>query len=167
VLDTVFGLPAHPLLVHATVVLVPLAAVFVALAASWPRARRVLGWFTVATAAVALGLVPLSTESGEHLESHLPASDLIEQHAQLADGLLPWVGAMVVTSAALVFLDRRGPRGVLTSRPLALTVAALALIATAGTVTQVVRIGHSGATAVWSDVPAGSAGKAAEDRAGD
>lgn len=31
--DTIFGLPMHPLVVHATVVIVPLAALVVALAA--------------------------------------------------------------------------------------------------------------------------------------
>lgn len=38
-LDTIFGLPIHPLLVHATVVIVPLAAVLVLLTALWPAAR--------------------------------------------------------------------------------------------------------------------------------
>ncbi len=35
----IFGLPAHPLVVHATVVLVPLAALLVAAAALWPALR--------------------------------------------------------------------------------------------------------------------------------
>ncbi len=36
---TVMGLPLHPLVVHATVVLVPLAAVAVLLHTFWPAAR--------------------------------------------------------------------------------------------------------------------------------
>ena len=39
-LDTIFGLPVHPLVVHATTVIVPSAAVAVLLAAVWPRFRR-------------------------------------------------------------------------------------------------------------------------------
>lgn len=41
--DTIFGLPLHPLVVHATEVIVPLAAVLVVLTAAWPRFRRWAG----------------------------------------------------------------------------------------------------------------------------
>lgn len=40
---SVFGLPVHPLVVHATVVFVPLAAVFVLASALWPAFRRWAG----------------------------------------------------------------------------------------------------------------------------
>lgn len=36
-LDTIFGLPVHPLIVHAPVVVVPAAAIAVLLATVWPR----------------------------------------------------------------------------------------------------------------------------------
>ena len=42
-LDTIAGLPIHPLIVHATVVIVPAAALAVALAALVPRFRRWAG----------------------------------------------------------------------------------------------------------------------------
>ncbi len=61
---TVFGLPAHPLIVHATVVLVPAAALAVLVAALWPRFRAWAGWGPLALAVVALVLTPLSTSSG-------------------------------------------------------------------------------------------------------
>jgi uncharacterized membrane protein len=66
-LDQLFDLPAHPLLVHVPVVLVPLA-LFVSLVALVPRARRI-----AAPAAAALALVGgigvvLATGSGENLE---------------------------------------------------------------------------------------------------
>ena len=38
--ETVFGLPTHAIVVHATVVLLPLAALVVLLHAFWPAARR-------------------------------------------------------------------------------------------------------------------------------
>ena len=66
--ETVFGLPTHAIVVHATVVLVPLASLVVLLHAFWPAARRRLGVVTPLLAGVALVLVPLSTESGEDLE---------------------------------------------------------------------------------------------------
>src|SRR3954451_6781385 len=64
-LDPVFGLPVHALVVHATVVIVPTAAISVLLAAVWPRFRRWAGWGPGALAVVALVLTPISTSSGE------------------------------------------------------------------------------------------------------
>ena len=48
---TVFGLPLHPLIVHATVVVVPAAALAVLLATFWPRFRRWASWGPAAAAA--------------------------------------------------------------------------------------------------------------------
>ena len=47
---TVFGLPLHPLIVHATVVIVPTAALAVLLATFWPRFRRWASWGPLALA---------------------------------------------------------------------------------------------------------------------
>ncbi len=149
-LDTVFGLPVHALVVHATVVVVPTAAVAVVLAALWPRFRRWAGWLPLVLSAVAVALVPLSTSSGEELEKRVGRSSLVEQHAHLADGLLPWVIGLLVVAVLLAFTTRRTR----TPRGLALAGAVLAVVAGAGTAVQVVRIGHSGAQAAWSDVAA-------------
>jgi len=43
ILDSLFGLPAHPLLVHGAVVLVPLAALGTIVIAFWPAARELIG----------------------------------------------------------------------------------------------------------------------------
>jgi hypothetical protein len=42
-LDTLFGVPSHPLVVHAAVVLVPLAAIGTIVIALWPTARQRIG----------------------------------------------------------------------------------------------------------------------------
>ena len=99
-LDTIFGLPVYPLLVHATVVIVPLAAAAVALAALWPRFRAWAGFLPLLLSVVALVLVPLSTSSGESLEERVPEAALVERHAQMAEGLLPWAIVLVIGAAA-------------------------------------------------------------------
>lgn len=150
--DTVFGLPMHPLVVHATVVLVPAAALAVLLAAVWPAFRRRAGIVPLLLSLVALVLVPLSTQSGEALERRVEHSAVLERHTELADGLLPWVAVLVVAAAVLYWHHRRGTvRGGL---PRALLVGGmvLGLLGAAGTTFQVVRIGHTGAEAAWSDV---------------
>jgi hypothetical protein len=175
-LDTIFGLPVHPLVVHATTVIVPSAAVAVLLAAVWPRFRRWAGWFPLALSVLAVVLTPLSTQSGEALERRVEHSDLIEQHSELADGLLPWVIVLLVGAVALYVVARReraaaaaagatdgstvpsssvsaervAPAPVL-PRWLLVGAAVVGLVAALGTSVQVVRIGHSGAEAAWSD----------------
>ena len=162
--DSIAGLPLHPLLVHATVVIVPAAALSVLLAALWPRFRGWAGPLPLGLAIAGLILDPLSTSTGESLEHEVGHSALIEKHSELADGLLPWMIALVVMAAGLYAWHwRQGRRDndvPSTSRawvPVAISV--LAVVAALGTSVQVVLIGHSGAKAAWSDVASQSAGR--------
>ena len=75
--ETLFGLPAHPLIVHATVVLVPLGALLVLLHAVWPAARRRLGVVTPLVALVGLvqaGRRPAEFSPFQSPSSHPPAA---------------------------------------------------------------------------------------------
>jgi hypothetical protein len=152
--ETVFGVPTHAIVIHATVVLVPLAALVVLLHAFWPAASRRLGVVTPLVAGVALVLVPLSTDSGENLERQVGHSALVERHAQLADGMLPWAIGLFVVAVGLWLLDRRRARPGSAGGPrwLPVVAGALAVVAVVGTVQQVVRVGHAGAEAAWHDV---------------
>lgn len=154
-LRTIFGLPVHPLIVHATVVVVPTAALVVLLYALWPRFRQWFRWGVLVLPAIAVILDPLTTQSGEALEHTVGHSDLIERHSQLADGLLPWVIALLVGAIAL-YLWRPGVKRITGSRTiprwLAAVIVMFAVVAALGTLVDVVLIGHSGATAAWSDV---------------
>ncbi|ONH28858.1 DUF2231 domain-containing protein [Pseudofrankia asymbiotica] len=175
--STVFGLPVHILIIHATVVLVPLAALALLVAAFWPRLRRALGPLPALAALGALVLVPITSHSGEQLRARLPDNPLIARHAELGDTLLPWVAGLFVAALLLLWNDGWRPTAwaspgraiaaarTTPARPVArgttwVTALALALVlATAvGSVVQVVRIGHSGAKAAWSGVATPSAG---------
>lgn len=151
--STIFGLPVHPLLVHATVVFVPLAAALVIGAVLLPRFRAWAGPLPAAVSLVALVLTPLSTATGENLEHQLPHSDLIEEHARLGEQLLVFTIALTVLAAAFWWLTR-GRDGTSPGRPRALVagIGVLALLAAVGAGVQVARIGHSGAKAAWSGV---------------
>ena len=144
------GLPLHPLIVHATVVLVPLAALTVLMASLWPRFRTWAGPLPTAVSLIGLALVPLSTSTGETLERHVAHSPLLERHTHLADGLLPWmIGLAVVASISYAVQRRERGKSVHGSIPIALAV--LSVVAVVGTTVQVVRIGESGAKAAWAD----------------
>jgi hypothetical protein len=151
---TVFGLPTHAIVVHATVVLLPLAALVVLLHAFWPAARRRLGGGTPLLAGVALVLVPLATQSGETLEHSVGRSALVARHAELADGMLPWALGLFVVALGLWLLDRRRARPSEAAEPrwVPIVASVLAVVFVAGTVQQIVRVGHAGAEATWNGV---------------
>jgi len=155
-----FGLPTHVLLVHATVVLLPLAVLAVVAAVASGRLRERLGVATPGLAVAALVLVPLTTGSGEELQRRVTDSALVRRHVQLADGLLPFVAVLAVSAVALHLVRRRRPApgpvaasSVSGSATAVLVLSVLAVAAGVATTVQVVRIGHSGATAVWQPLP--------------
>ena len=158
--ETVFGLPTHAIVVHATVVFLPLASFAVLLHAFWPEARRRLGIVTPLLAGLALALVPAATQSGESLEHAVGETPLVERHAELADGMLPWAIALFVVAVALWLLDRRRPGAAAgdagRARWVPIVVGVLAVVAALGTVQQVVRVGHAGAQATWNGVVSSS-----------
>jgi len=166
---SVAGLPLHPLLVHATVVIVPAAALSVLLAALWPRFRRWSGFLPLGLAVAGLILDPLSTASGESLEHQVGESGLIEKHSELAAALLPWMIVLVVMAAGLYAWHWRKSRRA-TNEPstqrawVPVVISALAVVAALGTAVQVVLVGHSGAEATWSHVASHSAGAGAADK---
>ncbi|MGI5259551.1 DUF2231 domain-containing protein [Streptomyces angustmyceticus] len=152
------GLPAHVLLVHVVVVLVPLTALALVAAALWPRAARRLGPLLPLLALVALASVPLTTEAGEWLERHVDDDALVRRHTELGDGLLPWVVGLTVLAVAVWWAARPvAPEPVQhagrrrTSLPVRIVLGLLSLAVAAGTVVTVYRIGDSGAKAAWHD----------------
>jgi uncharacterized membrane protein len=177
--ELIGGLPLHALVVHFTVVLLPIASVGSLLTAVWPAVRRRFGWLAVAAAAVSVVLVPITTKSGENLEEGLGAetNPLVQKHGDLADMMLYWaVGLFVAVTALMIFhtmAERRaktvaapeldgGVGGVATEtrtetrRSAGLTVAMIvAAVATVGlsvgTGIHIYRVGDAGAHAVWED----------------
>lgn len=142
--DLVNGLPLHPLVVHAVVVLLPLAALGTIALSVRPAWRRPYGLLVVAAAAAATALLPVATSSGEALEGHVGDPG---RHAALGDQLIWFTLPLLIAVAALVWFDRRpaGPARLLKALPAVAVVAALACTV------QVVRVGDSGARAAWGD----------------
>ncbi len=162
--DLINGLPVHPLVVHAVVVLLPLACLGTLAIAVRPVWRSRYGVLVVACAAAATALTPVATSSGEALERHVGSPG---EHAELGDQLIWFAVSLLVLSLALVWLDRRhrgvdldeadeadeagGAPSVRRSSTTVRIVAGLALVAALATSVQVYRVGDSGARAAWGD----------------
>lgn len=152
--DTIQGLPLHPLVVHATVVLVPLAALLLIAAAVSPAVRRRAGWLTPALAVVAFILVPITEQAGESLEHRVPRTALVEEHAELGEQMLPFVLGVAVVAIILAILTRRETPEQPRKGGVMIALMVLSVVVGIGAMVTVVRAGHSGATSVWSEVGA-------------
>jgi uncharacterized membrane protein len=108
--DFVGGLPLHPLVVHFVVVLLVIAVAGAVLIAVWPAVRRRFGWLVVAAAGVGTLLVPITTSSGEFLESRIGTSPDIQAHAELGDLLVWWALGLFIAVTALMVLHARAEK---------------------------------------------------------
>lgn len=149
-MTTIFGLPAHALLVHGVVVLAPLTAALQILCALWPAARRRLVWLVSALAVAVVALTPLTVSAGEWLygreAQHGP---ILELHRQRGEWMIYFaVGLMVVALVLAVqyLLETRKPAK---RTVLDVAVAIVALVVGGWAVVGVVSIGHSGTEAKW------------------
>ncbi|WP_370288664.1 DUF2231 domain-containing protein [Nocardioides sp.] len=160
--DLINGLPVHPLVVHAVVVLIPLAVIGLIAIVVKPAWRLTYGWLVVAAAAIGTVLTPVATSSGEQLEQYVGDPG---EHAELGETLIWFCIPLLLLTVAVVLLERRKasgrPVGGDSAKAIATGVAALAVVASLATAVQVYRIGDSGASAAWKDRVAG--GKVAGD----
>lgn len=147
--DLVNGLPVHPLVVHAAVVLVPLTALGVLLMALWPRFSRSLGWLVVVGGVVAAGASVVAKASGEALEERVgePGFD----HGDLGEAMPLFAAALLGVAVVLWLMDRSTPAdGPAPRRALRIVVALVAVLVAVGNLVWVYRVGDSGAKSVWT-----------------
>lgn len=151
-MKTFLGLPAHPLFVHAPLVLVPLVALAAVALAFRPQWRRRYSTALAVAALVALVATLLAVQSGEAFEPAVRDVVNLDTHKSLAQVTRILVALFFVGSAAVAALDRMGDD----DRPWAgkaaqAVVAVTALVAVAGSV-WMIRTGHEGAKLVWDGV---------------
>lgn len=147
------GLPMHPLLVHAVVVLLPLAGLLVMLHVLWPAARRRLGWVTPAVAGAAALATLLAKQAGEALEQQVAETASLEAHTKLGDTLFPWsfgvlMAALVVWAWFSFGQSRFTPRGKKQAIVIGVLIAVSAAVVVPANVV-LFQVGESGAAAVW------------------
>jgi hypothetical protein len=161
VFDQIAGIPAHPLLVHAAVVFVPLLGLCSVVYALFPALRYRLRWPVGLLALAAAGSVVFARQSGEAFRSRLVAKNLasaeilakLVDHKQLGDATM-WatLGLAVATLVYVLAVPGRLPgfEEPRTGGRFLQIIFAVVLIGLAATsVYFVVRTGDSGAHIVW------------------
>lgn len=120
--EEVFGLPAHPLLVHAAVVVVPVLTLAAVAYALLPSVRDRLEPLVLGLAVTGPLAVAVARESGEAFRRRLTSkralppelTDQLDTHAQLSRTLLLFTLALAAATIAFVLLARSSSH---TARP--------------------------------------------------
>ncbi len=169
--EEIFGIPAHPLMVHAPVVLVPLTALVAFVYGLVPPLRRHVGWLLALLALASAGTAVGAVLSGEAFAAKLGSSPAITRHQDLGETMRNAALLLAVVAVALVVVDwiriRRGRAAAANDGPGAAAspgsgrlllvgvsvVLTLGLLGLAGVATAyAVRAGHTGAEMVWGQV---------------
>ncbi|HTN55727.1 MAG TPA: DUF2231 domain-containing protein [Microbacterium sp.] len=146
------GLPVHPLLVHAAVVLTPLTAIALALAALWPAARRRLGVGLPIAALVVAVLVPITVLAGESLADTIGRTPTVMRHESLGLMLLPWAIAMLPASVLVWWIGRQTAKPARRPPWVRVAIAVVSVVIAVVTLVLVALTGDAGARAVWGGV---------------
>ena len=150
--DLITGIPVHPLVVHAVVVLLPLSCLALIAIVLVPRWRGAFGWVTMAGLAIGTASAFIAKESGEQLAERV---GLPQQHSDFGSRL-PLAAAVLFVVAAVWFLLQRSAarKAAAQGTPAQTTVlirilGIVAIVLALGTTALTVATGHTGATAVW------------------
>ncbi|MEV1108148.1 DUF2231 domain-containing protein [Micromonospora sp. NPDC049751] len=152
------GIPAHPLVLHAAVVFVPLLALlaigYALVAPIRPHTRWVLALLAVGAPICAL----LAKLTGDAFFERLRSANRVtpefvpklEAHQDFGDMTLYATIALGIVALALVrFVPPRAAESVPANRAVTVALQVLSVVAAAAAVYYVVRTGDSGAKAVW------------------
>ncbi|MFG3709759.1 DUF2231 domain-containing protein [Micromonospora sp. NPDC047730] len=154
----ILGLPAHVLVVHAVVVLVPLLALLSAAYVALPRFRPRLDWAVAILAVAAPVTAFVAVESGEELNDAFlargmqgPIVDQILEHSRYGDLLFWYALPLAVASLLLLVVTSGHPR--VPRLPSWITPVLSVVVVALGVVSLVYAYltGHSGAEAVWGN----------------
>lgn len=159
-LNTVSGLPLHPLLVHLAVVAVPVAAVLALIFAASRRLRARVATVTISLSIVAVLSTVLARSAGEAMLPGLGYNEAnpgpVADHAELANYLLVAVLVMFIGTAIgyisenarlMSMMKNQSLKSLaIKARPIGLI---LAIIGAVASLVFVIMTGHEGAVLTW------------------
>lgn len=146
--DTIFGLPTHVLIVHATVVFLPAAALGAIVMVLRRSLIHRLGWITVVVAGLGAAAAWVSRFSGAELASRVGSPQL---HVDYGHALPVHATGFFILVLVYWLLARGVPGN--RSRPWWLVaLGVIVVLAAIGLVWSTIITGHSGAEATWGAI---------------
>ncbi len=147
-METIFDLPAHPLMVHFPVVAIPVLALLGLVMAARPRFREHYSLPVLALGVITVVATFMAARSGEALVDSFGLSDeFIDPHRDLGNMLRFFVLGLTLAIGAMVAVNKRATST--GTDPLAIVAAVLVVGFSLLSLVWTVRTGHEGAKAVW------------------
>jgi hypothetical protein len=153
-----FGdLPLHVLVIHLTVLVLPVAALTAIVYALVPKWRWLLRWPTLLLGLGSLVCAFVAKKSGEAFVAAIPQLEpLVKTHRERGN-LLFWFVVVFAVVAVAAFLLLTGPSALASgkgakatkSRPLELVTSVAIVVVGVLVIYQTIRTGDAGAKAVW------------------
>jgi len=141
----VFGLPAHPFIVHAPAVLIPLTALLAVIMVANRKLSYRFGPLILVIAGLAAASAFAASQTGEALQDQLGYE--VVEHAGFGERVWWFSGATFLTLLGLWLIDRSSRRSRrFDGNLLAIGAVVFAVLATF----WAIRAGHTGAELVWS-----------------
>ena len=155
--DKIGDMPLHPLVIHAVVFGIPLAALLAILFA-FPRTREWARWPLAIVVVGATAVTFVARQSGLAFEAALgikpgnPVGDLILQHSLLANQLFYIMIVFAAIGLINVFVVRKSTSDDGARQPAVIRIVLPILLVAAALVALIwiVRVGDLGARAVWN-----------------
>ncbi|OBH58159.1 DUF2231 domain-containing protein [Mycobacterium sp. E2479] len=150
-MNVINGMPAHALLLHFVLVLVPLTALLEIVCGLWPAARRgQLMWLTLLLAAATMVLTPITINAGGWLYGlRTNPSPILREHAERGSLMSYFSAALLAAAVVLVVVGLIERRSGKTRAATRLLVAILVLAVGVSSMVQIYRVGDAGAKSVW------------------
>lgn len=162
-MSTIAGLPAHILLLHLVVVLVPLTAILLIVCALWPAARERLIWLVAILAGITLIVTPLTVRAGEWFggwqADHGGETPELDTHMHAGEAGIWLALALAVAAGMLAGLHIALSRGRTVAPVTRWAVAAVVIVTAGWTMYQTHLIGESGARAAWGSALSSTGGQ--------
>ena len=147
------GMPAHVVLLHFIVVLVPLTALLEIVCGLWPAARRgLLLWLTLILASVTMVLTPITANAGVWLyDLTANPSPILREHAARGGTLIYFSAALLAVAVGLVVLRVTERQFEKRRMVIHIVVGIMVLAIGISSVIQVYRVGDAGGRSVWDE----------------
>ncbi|GAB4964619.1 hypothetical protein MAHJHV55_32160 [Mycobacterium avium subsp. hominissuis] len=152
-MTTVNGMPAHVLLLHFVVVLVPLTALLEIVCGLWPAVRRShLLWLTLILASVTMVLTPITANAGLRLyDLTANPSPILREHAARGSTMIYFSAALLAVAIGLVLLRVTEHRSEKRRVVIHIMIGIMVLVVGISSMIQVYRVGDAGGRSVWNE----------------
>ena len=147
------GMPAHVVLLHFVVVLVPLTALLEIVCGLWPAVRRsLLLWLTLILASFTMVLTPITANAGVWLyDLTANPSPILREHAARGGTMIYFSAALLAVAVGLVVLRVTERQFEKRRMVIHIVVGIMVLAIGISSVIQVYRVGDAGGRSVWDE----------------